>query len=90
MNMQSMRRPARKSQSTSADRKLRIEDIKAAFTRAGLERDYRTLVETLGENTLARTMTQRWLDLTIRDLLAEACEDANELGLTGRGAGMSG
>lgn len=59
-----------KLRSGGADRKLDIEEIEAAFLEAGLQADYETLVASLGKAGLAETMTQRWLDLTIRDLLA--------------------
>jgi hypothetical protein len=52
------------------DRTLSIADIEDAFARAGLMTDYQTLVQALGADALAETMTQSWLDLTIRDLLA--------------------
>jgi hypothetical protein len=59
-----------KSRSERPDRKLDIEEIEAAFMKAGLQTDYQTLVASLGKTGLAETMTQCWLDLTIRDLLA--------------------
>jgi hypothetical protein len=59
-----------KSRSERPDRKLGIEEIEAAFMKAGLQTDYETLVASLGKTGLAENMTQRWLDLTIRDLLA--------------------
>jgi hypothetical protein len=59
-----------KSRFERPDRKLDIEEIEAAFRKAGLQTDYETLVASLGKTGLAENMTQRWLDLTIRDLLA--------------------
>ena len=70
MQTQSQRQPARSSRSAELDRRLSIEDIEGAFAKAGLMGDYRTLVQALGESALERSMTQRWLDLTIHDLLA--------------------
>jgi hypothetical protein len=58
------------SRSERPDRNLDIEEIEAAFTKAGLQTDYQTLVASLGKAGLAEAMTQRWLDLTIGDLLA--------------------
>jgi hypothetical protein len=58
-----------KSRFERPDRKLDIEEIEAAFMKAGLQADYETLVASLGKTGLAEAMTQRWLDLTIRDLL---------------------
>jgi hypothetical protein len=65
-----MRKSATKSRSSDRDRTLGVKKIEAAFMSAGLEREYRTLVAALGENALAERMIERWLDLTIRDLLA--------------------
>lgn len=70
MQTQSRRQPTRTSRSTRLDRTLSIADIEDAFARAGLMKDYRTLVQALGADALAESMTQRWLDLTVRDLLA--------------------
>jgi hypothetical protein len=59
-----------KFRSERPDRRLDIDEIEAAFMKAGLQTDYATLVASLGRTGLAEAMTQRWLDLTIRDLLA--------------------
>ena len=75
MQMQSRRRETKTPRTGSLDRMLCIEVIKGAFTRAGLEQDYHMLVDALGEERLARTMTERWLYLTIRDLLGEQRRD---------------
>jgi hypothetical protein len=82
MEVAAMRKATTKSRPRDGDRTLSLEEIEAAFMSAGLERDYRTLVGILGEAALAETMTQRWLDLTIWDLLAS--EGASER--TGGGA----
>ena len=88
--MLSARKAIRNSRSGVHDGKLSIEDIEAAFTTAGLEQDYQTLVAALGESTLAETMTRRWLDLTIRDLLADRARgDANGRELARRDVAVS-